>query len=719
MSTILKSVQIVILFVLVSFSALQSGQDEPSEKELQKLREKWLTVKSWSASYKEYYHTEKTWEMSPGLTMKTSIHSTISGTYKLEKQIEDGYSEEEWYGYGNGSSVMDQTVVMTSELPDGTIIITEKTHTASNGAIGIPSKNEYGEYWGGYLSIDIYSGTYGVSFGGPENGKATFSRTVQGLPTDYSSLEDLPQGMREIFVPLGEKAEEWATYSGPLEDAQGIMAGGLAGFELFPDMDEPKEYELPKSGMQLKGSYSGKSITKSWSISPGGENELLALEKTPKEWMPNPKTQKAALIKVTGDGLNGEKAKIRFTLYDVTNEIGFCMNSQDKSKDLDLQFDPGAGSTKFKEPVETVNEKGEKDGFVIETTDKVLNASVGVFADDWGAWGKLKAEYEIDEDEDVWGPIYCAEGEAYITIPLDERGGIENHIADQFEIDKNLKEGIPAMYDDEGSMKRGDGLTAYEEYRGFMIGNEAKHIRTNPELYQNLFVHCESPEVRSCLENGMIVHDSIKIILLEKEIDYVSKNERVINPNRNKKGYSVCEQHGIRMVKENLDIRIENGKAIEEDGIIGYCFGDRMSPGETIRAAVDVEEIKKRYPLKIKETIKRIAIHELMHGCNVEHHGKLNASLVIDNDRCSIAYWDGVNAGDISCVMTYGEAKYFFRQDRKLAVDVDNKPIDYIFTFDQILFNHLCSKKDVDTQESQLGSAKVGKCIKQIRIADK
>ena len=703
MSTILKSVQIVILFVLVSFSALQSGQDEPSEKELQKLREKWLTVKSWSASYKEYYHTEKTWEMSPGLTMKTSIHSTISGTYKLEKQIEDGYSEEEWYGYGNGSSVMDQTVVMTSELPDGTIIITEKTHTASNGAIGIPSKNEYGEYWGGYLSIDIYSGTYGVSFGGPENGKATFSRTVQGLPTDYSSLEDLPQGMREIFVPLGEKAEEWATYSGPLEDAQGIMAGGLAGFELFPDMDEPKEYELPKSGMQLKGSYSGKSITKSWSISPGGENELLALEKTPKEWMPNPKTEKATTIMVTGDGLNGEKVKIRFTLYEVTNETGTCLNSQDDNTELDLQFDPAAGSTKFKEPIET------EDGWIIETADKVLNASAGVFALDWGACGKLKAEMEIDEDEDVWGPIYCAEGEGYITIPLDERGGIENHIADQFEINYSLTEGIQTMQDDEGSMKRGDGLTAYEEYRGFMIeadgGDGAFHINTDPEKYINVFVYPDGDgKINSIIFDGEVINNEIMITIIDSEADYVSSTVRKINPNRG--DWSVCDQHGLRLMDKNLEPRVLGEAKVAEP----------YGPKNTEYVAIDLNKLN-------TTNIKSTTIHEIMHGSGVHHHGKENA--VLDNRSFpgkvkTVALWNGINAGDIGCVMQYGWANWYYLKNGGLAESPPGYAIKFQNTTGKIIWNYLCNSKEGtgNLKSNQLGPAEDGNCLSQVRVTD-
>ncbi|MEL4454420.1 hypothetical protein [Lutimonas vermicola] len=76
-----------------------------------------MNVKSWTASYKETYTSEKSWEMSPGLTMKTLIYNTISGTYILEKQIEDVYAPEDWCRYGNRASVMNQIVVMSSSDP--------------------------------------------------------------------------------------------------------------------------------------------------------------------------------------------------------------------------------------------------------------------------------------------------------------------------------------------------------------------------------------------------------------------------------------------------------------------------------------------------------------------------------------------------------------------------------------------------------------------------
>ncbi len=350
MQIIFRSVIVILILIAVIHLGQPVESNNPSNKELKKLADKWLTVKSWTASYNETYTSEKTWEMRPGVVMKTSVKNIYSGSFTLDSLDSDGQFYGEWYGFGSGSSTMDQIVTMTSSIEGGEIVITEHTHSEASGTIGDPSRNEYGEFWGGSLMIDAYSGTYSVGLGGPEDeGTATLTRTVTGLPTDYSSLEDLPEGMREIFLPMGQVAEKWATYEGPLEDARGIMVGGLAGFELFPDMDEPKEYPLPKSGMQLKDSYSGKNGIKSWSLSPGEKAIPLVLEKADKDWIPNPEEQKPVTIKVTGDGFNGVKGKIRFTLYEVTNEKGFCLNSGE-SEDFDLEFQINSSGTQFKAP---------------------------------------------------------------------------------------------------------------------------------------------------------------------------------------------------------------------------------------------------------------------------------------------------------------------------------------------------------------------------------
>jgi len=686
---------LMLLLVIVIGQPVKSN--EPTDKELKKLRDKWLTVTSWTATYSESYNSLKTWELRPGVTMKTSIKSTISGSFTLDSQLTDAFSMSEWYGYGTGSSTMETVTSMTSSESGGEIVITETIKMKGSGQIGDPSKNEYGEYWGGSIGIDVYSGTYGVGFGSPDDEEPTLTRSVSGLPSDYSKLRDLPPGLREIFLPLGEKAEEWATYNGPLEDAQGLIGGGLTGMELFPDFDEPKEYPLPKSGMQLKGSYSGKNGTKSWSLSPRGKNKPLVLEKTEKDWIPNVKTKEPTTIKVTGNGWAGEKVRIRFTMYDVTYMEGFCLNSQDLSYELDLEFKQGP---EFKNMIETGS------GWRIETINKVMNTSIDIIPNDWGAWGKLKAEAQVDEEENIWYPILTKDGKKYITIPLDERGGKENKIADAFEEEHHLSENIATMQDDEGANGIGDGLTAYEEYRGLMIGGDGgKHITTNPEDTVDLFVHCESPTIRSHIPDGTVVGGELVIHMLDLESDYVSRGIRRIN--RNSSEWSRGAQRGIRLTTEN----------IPDAGVVGWAVGRCTSPGTTDYVALDLGELSGKPNSEFQITI----VHELMHGCGIKHHGAVNMTDTINGLGYSVALWNGVNAGDIGCVMQYGWGDLYLLANGTYAIDSTGHYALFQDTDDKIVWNYLCNTKQGSgpLKQKQLGQATVGACLKSLHVSDK
>ncbi len=341
----------------------------------------------------------------------------------------------------------------------------------------------------------------------------------------------------------------------------------------------------------------------------------------------------------------------------------------------------------------------------VETSNKVGNANINVIALDWGAWGKIKAEIEIEED--AWMPIYTKEGEGYITIPLDERGGIDNKIADAFEIQHRWNEGIETMQDEEGSQKIGDGLTAYEEYRGFMLGGEGGvHITTDPEKLMNLFVYCVSAEIKSNLIDKFIVEDEIRIIILDEQTDFVNATIKVINPNRGE--WSVCEQHGLAVYHYNLSAL----------GSLGVAYGELGSPKSNKCIGLDLNKIASLG--WSKDVFNSIAIHEFMHGCGVHHHGELNEDIEVNGKTKSIALWNGVNAGNIECVMVYGHGKYFKQKNGELATDERKQPIPFINTFWKRRANELCVDENgqVGNKSSQLGSAEKGNCLSQVHVSD-
>ncbi|MHC4648594.1 MAG: hypothetical protein ACYTBJ_24320, partial [Planctomycetota bacterium] len=174
---------------------------------------------------------------------------------------------------------------------------------------------------------------------------------------------------------------------------------------------------------------------------------------------------------------------IKFTLYDVSDEAGYCMNrpatvpgsGEDSDSWKDLQFKP---------PQSGLSITGtNKD--VATTTSKVNSKTVDVNCYDYGAYGKLKAEAQI---EDNW---YMAEPDGeldeYIRVPRDEVLPL-NNIADIWRYNSGT-----ATDDTDTSANNnydGDGLTRYEEYRGVDCDGDGKvsdKERMNPSV-KDLFI---------------------------------------------------------------------------------------------------------------------------------------------------------------------------------------------------------------------------------------
>ncbi|MCJ7821328.1 MAG: hypothetical protein MUP53_09000, partial [Bacteroidales bacterium] len=656
------------------------------------LQKKWFGIKSWQANYSESFTSRKEWEIRPGITIVTEVYTIGGGHYVLNEKQGGAGNITEWYGYGSGHYSSTTTVTLKA-MYDGTqISVTEITRSIGSGKIG----NRSDEMYGASLEIDALTGAYGTGFEFPDVEKTTLTRRVDGLPTSYEEVSKLPQGLREIFLPLAMKAEDWATFDGDINDTSPLV-GGLAGMPLFGDMDEPKEYELPKSGLSLKGKYTGKYMSKTWSLRPGGKGKELILAKCDPDWLPEDKN--SVKIAVKGDGWYGEEVKVRFTLFEVTTEPGTCMNSKDENKEPDLDFfHPDNSETKF-----SIIERTE-DGFVAETSKPVKNISINVASRDFGAWGKLKAEAGF---EGLWQPVLTEDGKDHIVIPVDEAGGKENQIADKFEKDSGLDAGVNPKLDEEGPEKRGDGLSAYEEYRGFLIGRGDQHHRTSPKE-PDLFLNTDSQRLKSHI---MRIQDNfpagIQVHLIN---DNQYKNRLEINPNKNL--HNLVVQHGLLLKEMDLG-----------EGVLGETLGECDSPKSCTYAAIDIDRHYLSPIFKIRHLYNTI-VHEIMHGISLDHHGRdhmyISQEAVYYADQrirdyiYPIALYDGASSGDVSCVMSYGQSIYYQDAPGQIAVDDQHRPIPFIDTMDKIKYSYLCTRKTGTGagENLQLGPAEKGECIK-------
>ncbi|HEY3250399.1 MAG TPA: hypothetical protein VGK25_04710 [Ignavibacteria bacterium] len=187
-----------------------------------------------------------------------------------------------------------------------------------------------------------------------------------------------------------------------------------------------------------------------------------------------------AQIYIEGNDEECNAEEVQFTLIDVSKERGRCLNDMEKIDDVDedLQFS-------------TLNE-----GYTMTKTTaskkisgKSQPVEINIACSDYGAYGKLKASVKVK------GNWYEADGDGtpdkFITIPVDLNN---NQIADSWE-KKNNVYGLPNIWDEDptpsGQANTGDGITNYEEYRGFFVsdgGGGKEHVRTDPKL-KELFVY--------------------------------------------------------------------------------------------------------------------------------------------------------------------------------------------------------------------------------------
>jgi len=199
------------------------------------------------------------------------------------------------------------------------------------------------------------------------------------------------------------------------------------------------------------------------------------------------------------------------------------------------------------------------------------------------------------------------------------------------------------------SNTNGDGLSAYEEYRGFMV--KGVHHRTNVG-FKDLFIHDrDNIGIGNLGKTGILAHR-------------IHRNEfsqaRVINFNHstNAQLHLGFLQHGLLLVDASADATMAN--------LYGIAAGGPGPPRviDSIKINVTLNNTNGR-------PLGRSIAHEICHGLDVWHHGsgQINGRLApgdtvfIDADTIvnrtagnfiyTIACQKGLFSGDVDCWMRY------------------------------------------------------------------
>jgi hypothetical protein len=413
-----------------------------------------------------------------------------------------------------------------------------------------------------------------------------------------------------------------------------------------------------------------------------------------------------------------QKAKLTFELVDVSKEPGICMNWPRNGKDdFDLRIDDSD---------EELDVPLDKKGQWAQTKEYQKEFRIFVKSYDYGAYGKLKVKAETKDGRPISVRVEGQPSQDELMIPLDNNN---NHVADKYERDFYIPGNKAADSDEdfvpEGDKNRGDGLTLYEEYRGFMTKN-SKHVRSDPAK-KTLFVHNRVPHAEAGID---LFRTQSRIEVFELDKEEQMNPSRVINYNYH--FAHKTDQHGVKMVEFQFITGDTGNKKV------GTAGDTPLGPPKKVDEIRIQQDYEKYYYGSRTDAIA----HELGHAVRMDHHGEGDylcgerigcmkyfeelERACGDNERCKRQYKDkenfyiavmhGETSGDETCIMRYDTAQYYEKTDTWPTTFV---PYGRIVGTRTRFCSYPKDQGDNGPSNPKTGYATKGDCMGQICVSDK
>lgn len=312
--------------------------------------------------------------------------------------------------------------------------------------------------------------------------------------------------------------------------------------------------------------------------------------------------------------------------------------------------------------------------------------SFSIAAFDGGAHAMLEVIAFMEDGTQVTGHYLKPDGPSPVPYPRRAAGRL---IAEAW----LSKYDHPNESDDKeqtvGNRNHGDGLTAYEEYRGVI--SEGKHKRLDP-VKKELGIRVKKEDVSLFRKGFALFAATTQVIPV---ICYTSEMEEDRKFNRNSKTTKAGDQYGLYI--ENRDLGDGIGETLPEQnfkttkittGVYINVERIRFVHAEIIR----VNDLKK-LPYTAEEDIDNTVAHELAHGIGIPHHGSSGKGVIYtkkESPKAEIIFLlengqpspvvpvlkqellGGLHndaSGDLSCIMAYtGKYQWAYNPEGKRIV---------------------------------------------------
>jgi hypothetical protein len=491
----------------------------------------------------------------------------------------------------------------------------------------------------------------------------------------------------------------------------------------------------------------GKLMTWEWNFVRSRDAELIVTPQNYDAWMPEPPVKAAKYGNVLGIKLKVQSKKggkadekvhyFKLSLTATSKQPGVTINMpiDNANNEPDLRF-------MEREGVELLDAGGQS---IKLTCQDGESGSAGIVSFDGGGWTTLTVEAVLNDSTHLKGQLLKSGGEEDILIPKREAS---SKIASIW-----LKQygNIGDQSDDEalpGNTNKGDGLTAYEEYRGVISKEQFKRLDAS-----KMELAVERTKKDSLFTGGLALFENatgIKVISLDEgELTQA----RLFNNNHE---YAhVTDQYAMRIRNKGLHgISGEN----QPVGTLN------KTPVKSAEVAIDIAENKRTYftndsaaseggvelPYSEADLINNTVAHELGHGVHLEHHGppsvktgpRLTANdrssfTIIDADgrpidipnagytiagrigvKCCVVNTDqGCEAsGDLKCIMAYTSLYQWVVYKETNGNKTVYRVVPYI-----PVGKTVCNSSDgtgINENGGFFGYAKYGDCRAKIKVKD-
>lgn len=426
---------------------------------------------------------------------------------------------------------------------------------------------------------------------------------------------------------------------------------------------------------------------------------------------------------------NCQVIRIEYLLFDISSEPGICLNeswpgADNNTLDFDITNDLNSSLQ--------ITERTSNSILAIDNDGSTINNTIKITCKDFGGWAKFSANVTYRKPDGTIVTQYAKESFTnldYVNMPIDYNG---NHIADWWEEHNSLYRN--PSDDDETSPNNGnngDGMTVYEEYRGFNILEEdgvSRHHRMDPSKKELFIVDPDHMMSYASLEweratgiipyildisgiHGVGTEDAIeyrrvnfnsgfspgvKYALIIHKIDGLEDPYGVYPYNGRQSIRAYCEnppfgygppKNTIRLIvfpdriRENLDYALSRMDSVINRSRDGITYLGRVYSRNILQSFLTRMRNPRFYEQYINYITTIIIIHEMGHACSLPHHG---------NDDPALFF-----SGDLDCVMvsvSVEDIRNFGQMLRELGENlirqIETLPPDenIIFTFSNLKF---------------------------------